>query len=114
MLFPIRGKLTLIRKIVIDKCIYKVYTINRWEMTNMEARLQKWGNSDAIRIPSSFIKSLNLKTNDKLDINYDNDKIIITKPKTNKISLKERFDKYNGENLSKEFTWDDAKGKEIW
>lgn len=27
----------------------------------MESRLQKWGNSDGIRIPSSFLKALNLK-----------------------------------------------------
>jgi len=30
----------------------------------MEARLQKWENLDGIRIPSSFLKFLNLKTND--------------------------------------------------
>ena len=30
----------------------------------MEARLQKWGNSDGIRIPSILLKNLNLKTND--------------------------------------------------
>lgn len=80
----------------------------------MEVKLQKWGNSDGIRIPSNFLKSLNLKTNDKVDLNYEDDKIIITKLKKNKISLEERFAKYNGENLAKEFSWDDAKGKEIW
>lgn len=80
----------------------------------MEARLQKWGNSDGIRIPSIFLKSLNLKTNDIVDLKYENDKIIITKPKSKKISLEERFNKYNGENLSKEFIWDEPKGKEIW
>lgn len=80
----------------------------------MEVRLQKWGNSDGIRIPSNILKSLNLKTNDKLDLNYENDKIIITKPKRTKISLKERFANYNGENLAKEFCWDNSKGKEIW
>ena len=36
----------------------------------MEAKLQKWGNSDGIRIPNSFLKLLNLKTNDILDITY--------------------------------------------
>ena len=37
----------------------------------MEARLQKWGNSDGIRIPKSILKSLNIKTNDILKIyNY--------------------------------------------
>ena len=80
----------------------------------MEARLQKWGNSDGIRIPSNILKSLNLKTNDVLDLNIVDDKIIISKSKKKKIILAERFEKYNGKNLSKEFTWDDPKGNEIW
>ena len=63
---------------------------------------------------TAILKSLNLKTNDKVDLNYENDKIIITKPKRTKISLKERFANYNGENLAKEFCWDNSKGKEIW
>ena len=39
----------------------------------MEAKIQKWGNSDGIRIPSSILKSLNIKTNDI--INIDDDKL---------------------------------------
>ena len=31
-----------------------------------------------------------------------------------RISLEERFKEYNGENLTKEFVWDDPSGKEIW
>lgn len=80
----------------------------------MEARLQKWGNSDGIRIPSSLLKSLNLKTNDKVELSQVEDKIIITKRKDNKISLKEKFENYNGPNLSKDFTWDEPQGREIW
>ena len=34
----------------------------------MEARIQKCGNSDGIRITSSILKSLNIKTNDILNI----------------------------------------------
>ena len=83
-------------------------------MDIMEIGLQKWGNSDGIRIPSNFLKLLNLKTNDKLELNYENDKIIITKPQKTKISLEERFAEYKGENLAKEFSWDESKGKEIW
>lgn len=79
----------------------------------MEAKLQKWGNSVGIRIPSSFLKSLNIKTDDIIDIVYENDKIIITKPKKNTISLEEEFEKYNGDNLTKDFSWDNAKGKEL-
>lgn len=80
----------------------------------MEARLQKWGNSDGLRIPSSILKSLNLKTNDIVNLEQVDDKIIISVPKNKKISLEERFSEYKGENLAKEFKWDDARGNEIW
>ena len=80
---------------------------------SMEARLQRWGNSDGIRIPKSILKSLGLKTNDKVNLDYLDDKIIISKPKK-KISLEEKFANYKGENLAKEFEWDNPKGKEIW
>lgn len=80
----------------------------------MEARLQKWGNSNGIRIPQSILKALNLKTNDKVKIEKVEDKIIITIPKEKKVSLKELFDDYKGENLAKEFEWDDPVGREIW
>ena len=80
----------------------------------MEARLQKWGNSDGIRIPSSLLKSLNLKTNDLVELVQDGDRIIISKSNKMDISLAARFKEYNGKNLAKDFTWDNAKGREIW
>lgn len=75
----------------------------------MEIRLQKWGNSLGIRIPSTILKS-----NEKINLDLDDDRIIITKAKKGKISLKERFNEYNGDKLTKEFNWDDARGREIW
>ena len=80
----------------------------------MEIRLQKWGNSDGIRIPSAILKSLNLKTNDKIELICEDDKIIISKSKNPKISLKERFEEYNGENLVEPYDWGEPMGKEIW
>ena len=80
----------------------------------MEARLQKWGNSDGIRIPSAILKALNLKTNDPITIDQVDDKIIISKSNKRKIDLEERFKNYKGKNLAKEFEWDEPRGKEIW
>lgn len=80
----------------------------------MESRLQKWGNSDGVRIPKAFLQSLNLKTNDKIIIEQVDDKIVISKCNKDKISLKELFDEYHGKNMAKEFEWDDARGREIW
>lgn len=83
----------------------------------MEARLQKWGNSDGIRIPSVFLKSLNLKTNDIVDLVKENNMIII-KPKSKHLSLEERIEMY--ERLSKEekgsveaYDWGEDVGKEV-
>ncbi len=80
----------------------------------MEVRIQKWGNSAGIRIPSSILKSLKIKTNDVLNIEQQEDKIVISIPKKRKISLEERFKNYNGDNLAKDFSWDDSMGREIW
>ena len=80
----------------------------------METRIQKWGNSDGIRIPSNILKSLNIKTNDILNIEQAGDKIIISVPKKKKISLEDRFKEYHGKNLAKEFSWDENIGREIW
>ena len=80
----------------------------------MEVRLQKWGNSNGIRIPNIILKTLNLKPNDMVEIKEENDKIIISKIEKQPISLEERIKAYKGSNLSKEFSWDEQRGKEIW
>ena len=80
----------------------------------MEVILQKWGNSDGIRIPSSILKSLKYKTNDVLELKVEDNKIIILKAKKQKISLEELFKKYDGDNLVQDFEWDEPRGKEIW
>ena len=59
----------------------------------MEIRIQKWGNSYGIRIPSNIIKSLNIKVNDVLDIEQIDKKIVISISDKNKISLSEKFKK---------------------
>ncbi len=80
----------------------------------MEIKLQKWGNSYGVRIPSTFLKTLNIGKNDKVLIEQKEDKIIISKSKKQKISLAERFKNYKGETESFEFVWDDPVGREIW
>lgn len=80
----------------------------------METKLQKWGNSYGIRIPKVFLKSLNIKENDKIKIEQQNDCIVVTKSNDKKISLKERFKNYKGDYDISEFEWDNPMGREIW
>lgn len=79
----------------------------------MEAKIQKWGNSMGIRIPSNILKTIGITLNDILDISLDDDKIVISKPKK-KFSLDQRIKEYSGPDLTKEFVWDEKRGKEIW
>ena len=72
----------------------------------METRLQKWGNSNGVRIPSSMLKTLNLKSNDKVEIKNVGNKIIISKIAKEKISLKERVKVYNGSKETVDFEWE--------
>jgi len=85
----------------------------------VEARLQKWGNSDGIRIPSSFLKSLNLKTNDVVELMQKEDIIIISKPKKKHLTLEERFELFdklsnNEKGTIEIYDWGEDLGKEIF
>ena len=83
----------------------------------MEARIQKWGNSDGIRIPSSFLKTRNIKTNDKVELIQEKDKIIISKPKKRHSTLEERFEMFkklsdNEKGNVESYDWGEDLGKE--
>ena len=83
----------------------------------MEARIQKWGNSDGIRIPRSILKSLNLKTNDKVDLIQEKDKIIISQPQRKHKTLEERFAEFeqldnDEKGIVESYEWGSDLGKE--
>ena len=85
----------------------------------MEARLQKWGNSDGIRIPSNILKSLDLKTNDVVELIQKENMIIISKPKKKHLTLEERFEMYeqlpnNEKGIVESYDWGEDLGKEIF
>lgn len=84
----------------------------------MELTIQKWGNSDAVRLPKKLLESLKLKTNDKVEAKIDNNSIVIEKIKPHK-SLKERyFEFYQSNNIpeyhSEEVDWGLPVGEETW
>ena len=83
----------------------------------MEATIQKWGNSHAIRIPKSVVDLLLLKENDKVELKADNNSIIVTKANRKrraKISLEERFNGYNGAYVCCECDSGKPVGNEVW
>lgn len=86
----------------------------------MVATLQKWGNSNGIRIPKQVLIDLEIKVNDKLQISSANGEIIIKKEKTHK-TLEERLVEFYNKPISKikknkvkEIDTGDIVGDEIW
>ena len=83
----------------------------------MEVVIQKWGNSCGIRIPSSVLKELELKENDKLDISVYSNKITLSKNYSFNIceQVEEYKKKSNSEYIPhEEWNPDDIVGREVW
>ena len=83
----------------------------------MITTIQKWGNSQAVRLPKPILEALLLQENDQVDIVAESGAIIIKKAtrrrRANK-GLEERFRNYNGNNVCSEFDWGEPAGNEVW
>ena len=79
----------------------------------METKIQKWGNSNGVRIPNSMLKSLGIKTDDIIDIELVKDTIVISKPRKH-ITFEERAVGYSIMEDNEEYGWGDPQGKELW
>ena len=77
----------------------------------MLIKVQKWGNSLAVRIPSAFAKELGLAPNSKVKMKFENGKLVI-EPKRQ--TLEELLSQITPQNLHKEVDWGDKVGKEEW
>ena len=64
------------------------------------AVIAKWGNSHAVRLPSKMVKALDIDCNDKVYLEFNEDRIIITKaPAPKKGTLEYLFKDYSGESF---------------
>lgn len=86
----------------------------------MESVVQKWGNSNALRIPKKLLDSLSIKTNDVVELIQTDNSIIIKKPNAH-LTIKERYERFYGKpisqikpSISKEIDWGEIKGDELW
>jgi antitoxin MazE len=77
-------------------------------------RLQKWGNSLAVRIPKGFAEELGIGEESQIEIKLIDSSIVI-RPKLRTIpSLKELVAGITEENRHPEYDWGPPVGKEIW
>ena len=81
----------------------------------MNAMIQKWGNSHAIRLPKSILETASLKENETVQIIAEQNQIIIKKvtDKRHK-TLKERLEGFEGEYSFEEWETNAPLGREVW
>jgi len=82
----------------------------------MISKIQKWGNSQGIRIPKSIIDQCHISVGEELIIIVDGGEITI-KPASRirgKYDLKELIKKIPQGYEAKEEEWGKTQGKEVW
>ena len=81
-----------------------------------QAIITKWGNSHALRLPAKMVKVLGIECNDKVYLEADEGRIIITKaPAPQKGTLEYLFKDYSGESFKTDLVNPEKpKGNEKW
>ena len=80
----------------------------------MYGKIQKWGNSQAIRLPKTVLEEAALYENDNVEIKVQEGSIVITPTNRRHKTLKERIAGYDGKYPSNEWDTGKPKGKEVW
>ncbi len=78
----------------------------------MDATVQKWGNSLALRIPSSLAKDADLQQGSVVEVAVVKGELIVKPKRERKLSLAQMLKAVTKENLHSETDWGPAVGKE--
>ena len=81
----------------------------------MTAIIQKWGNSQGIRIPRVVLDTVKWSENEQIVNIVDDGKLILEKANQyNRKNIKELFKDYKENYEPTEIDWGEPKGAEIW
>ena len=73
----------------------------------MLAKVQKWGNSLAVRIPSAFAKEIGLCPDTEVELRLEDNKLVIIPNR--KRQLEELLKQITPENLHSEIDWSEKR-----
>ncbi|MDQ3022323.1 MAG: AbrB/MazE/SpoVT family DNA-binding domain-containing protein [Bacteroidota bacterium] len=79
----------------------------------MTTKIQKWGNSLALRIPKSFAHTTQIKEGSEIKLSIEKNKIVISKKVKPKYTLKDLLSKVTPDNIHKEINFGPPRGKEL-
>ncbi|KAF0107530.1 MAG: antitoxin [Anaerolineaceae bacterium] len=79
----------------------------------MKTRVQKWGNSLAVRIPQHVIREAGLAYNTAVEMKVEEGKLVIQRTDENP-TLEALLAKVTPENIHKEVETGESAGNEVW
>lgn len=80
----------------------------------MYTTIQKWGNSQAIRLPKGLLEVASLRENDRVEVHAENGCIIIRRAAKKHRTLEERLASFIGDYNCSEWDTGKPQGKEVW
>ena len=81
----------------------------------MTVNIQKWGNSQGIRIPKHMLDDLAWSETETVDISIDDGKIIIERFRApERKTIKELFEGFKGKYEPEDIDWGEPSGGEVW
>jgi antitoxin MazE len=82
--------------------------------TSMKTRVQKWGNSLALRIPRAFARESKVVQGSAVELTVEEGRLVITPVRTASYSLKALLAGVTNQNLHTEIDTGPAAGQEVW
>jgi len=79
----------------------------------MKAKIQKWGNSLAVRVPKNIAEEVGLQSNDLLEMNVEDGKIVLQPQVAVTYNLDDLLNGITNENLPSAGDAGDPVGREI-
>jgi antitoxin MazE len=80
----------------------------------MEARIQKWGNSLALRIPQAFAAEAGLSQNTPVELTLEEGRLVIKPIPAHPYRLEDLLTRITPDNLHGETASGDRLGNETW
>ncbi len=79
----------------------------------MQTRVQKWGNSKAVRLPKYITEEAGIKENDEVDLYVHEGNIVIT-PRKKHVKLEDRVAEFEAKYRPDEWDTGKPEGDEVW
>jgi antitoxin MazE len=80
----------------------------------MKTRVQKWGNSLALRIPKSFAAEVGLRVNAAVELSLVDGALIVQPVNPQTLTLNELLRDITDDNMPSDWDTGPAVGKEVW